>query len=623
MSASTLLFSIWPAFLDESLADTNPFIFNAHLLLGKVLAVVLFLSIFHPNLLQWTHQVDDTKGRPFLQLTWRLCKTRIMFWCIIANAAHILFAYSVRYIDTTVATIFHEASPILHMWLIYKLSQPGKQSKGSSERRSARYRKVGIVTIALWLIALIGMVLVVAGSGSADDETSRSVALSTLGVVLAAVSGVAGALNAVHLRWGADLRRKFNAWQARALEDAPHPDGHQGPPIAEQDAVELACIMTCYGIAALVMTPVSLAFGIATRGALIGDHFFVTVGAGAAIFFSGHLLARWAFMRTHDLAINAVGYATPLLALLWLSLFTSIDKITDPDLVVLGAGAILAANILLQVQPELETSKRRRIGFPSLVIGLWMCGAAVHFRDKIYRALNIDFAGFPAEQYWSLVATVTTLFALTLSFRVSRLVERIGREEALMICLLRHLEHLGHRSLPVSSLMNILSEIDIETDHEELRSQYDRARKELELMRSKCKDDQGIQNDLSTVEIELDQLVHGRRYGYEFAEYIAIWILGMLIAVLLTLVNAPNLLGFPRFVIEFSSTVFGAVIIFLVANLSDLRIQRSSKVMRVAASGTQYGSLSLPKAEVLGTERTIAVVIAIGLMVTFGVLFWP
>ena len=622
MCLSTLLFSTWPALLDNSLATTNPFVFNANLLTGKVVAVTAFLLIFFPSLLRWTDYTDGPKKRPFVSLTWELCRSRMMFWSVVANFAHMLFALSVRYIDTTVATIFHEASPILHMWLLAQLSKPRTSSSDELSREAQRYRKIGFASIALWMLALVGMAFVVAGSGSPDSETAESFTLAAFGVFLAAASGAAGALNAVHIRWGADLRRALNERQQEANSSRRSPSNN-APIVAERDAIELACIMTCYGIAAAAMAPISYGFGFATGGSITSQSSVLMIAAGILIFFSGHLLARWSFMKTEDLSINAVGYATPLLALLWLALFTEIDKINNTDLVILGAGAILAANILLQVQPELEDDHRRRIGFPALVLGLWLSGAIVHFRENIYQFLGIDDFDFPGEGYWGLLAVVSTTFALILSFRVARLKERTTREDALIVNAYRRLENLGRNGLDVARCLDLLREIDVEVDQEKLRTRYEAVRQDIRSLWQFAAPNPTMSAGLSTAEVELDLLVHGRRYGFDFAEYLAIWSLGILTTLILTVVEAPGLDGFARFVVEFSSTVFGAVIIFLIANLSDLRIQRASRVIQSSSYGGQTdGAISFPNTLARRTERIIAVFIALGLLSTLTYLFW-
>lgn len=622
MSLSTLLFSLWPALLDSSLAVSNPFIFNANLLSGKVLAVAAFLLVFHPSLFRWTSRVDGQRKRPFIALTWELCRSPLMFWSVVANFAHLLFALSVRYVDTTIATIFHEASPILHMWLLAELSRPRVHGNDEPSAETRRYSKIGFTSIALWILALIGMAFVVGGSGSADSATPESYTLASFGILLAVASGVAGALNAVHLRWGADLRRAMNEWP-RPTIPSPEQQNLDVPTIAERDSVELACIMTCYGIAAAAMMPISYAFGFATGGQSFSYSFLVTIGAGILVFFPGHLLARWSFMKTHDLSINAVGYATPLLALLWLSLFTEIDKINNADLVILGAGAILAANILLQVQPELEDDHQSRKGFPALILGLWSCGAIVHFRHDLYEMLGIEDFDFPGEGYWGLLAAVSTTFALVLSFRVARLNERTTREDTLIVSLFRRMENLGRNGFAVSRSLHLLSKIDVEVDQEKLRTQYADARLDFRRLWRTAIGNREMSAELVAAEKELDQLVYGRRYGSDFAEYLAIWSLGILTTLILTVVETPGLEGFAKFVAELGTTVFGAVIVFLIANLSDLRIQRASRVIKLSSSGGRIcGAISFPNTLAMRTERVIAVLIAVGLLSAFAALFW-
>ena len=559
MSLSTLLFSAWPALLDSSLAVTNPFVFNANLLFGKVLAVAAFLVCVHPELLRWTCSVDGRQRRPFLVLAWRLCRSRLMFWSVMANSAHLLFALSIRHVDTTIATIFHESSPILHMWLISRLSQPVAQNDDSPNEDVSRYKAIGATTVALWVMALLGMAFVVGGSGSSASGATTSITFVVFGIVLAAASGVAGALNAVHFRWGADLRRDINEWQ-REQADSSNPIRNAGPLVAERDSVELACIMTCYGIAAAAMAPVSFAAGSVTGGTFLTSHAFLMIGAGCLVFFPGHLFARWSLMKTTDLSINAVGYATPVLALFWLVLFTEIGNIGNTDLVVLGAGAVLAANILLQVQPETQDHDKRRIGFPALIIGLWACGTAVHFRTDMYRVLGIQGFEFTGESYWGLLGLVSATFALILSFRAARVSER-GR-----------------------------------TQHSETSPAVNPVRRAASLA--------------------------GNRF--DVTGQMPVWSLGIGAALILVAAEPTYLDRPARVAVELGAAVLGAIIMFLAANQSALQIQPASNITTPTSSGGRMrddGSLS-DTIRRRAAEQLITALIAVGLLTALAVLLW-
>ncbi|MDE0235386.1 MAG: hypothetical protein OXM62_10290, partial [bacterium] len=75
-------------------------------------------------------------------------------------------------------------------------------------------------------------------------------------------------------------------------------------------------------------------------------------------FVPGAALARKAVLITPDLGINALIYASPVVGLLWLGLFTDIT-VARLDLLVVGAVIVAMANVLLN-----RTSGRsyRRLG---------------------------------------------------------------------------------------------------------------------------------------------------------------------------------------------------------------------------------------------------------------------
>ena len=63
-------------------------------------------------------------------------------------------------------------------------------------------------------------------------------------------------------------------------------------------------------------------------------------------FVPGAVLARKAVLITPDLAVNALIYASPVVGLLWLGLFTDI-VVARLDLLIAGALTVAAANLLL------------------------------------------------------------------------------------------------------------------------------------------------------------------------------------------------------------------------------------------------------------------------------------
>ena len=86
---------------------------------------------------------------------------------------------------------------------------------------------------------------------------------------------------------------------------------------------------------------------------------------------------RKANMADDDISFNALGYAIPILSLLFLFFFERAD-ITRVDYLILGATAIIVANLLIDFEAEVRWS------FEALILALGGCGMVVYFRSDLF-----------------------------------------------------------------------------------------------------------------------------------------------------------------------------------------------------------------------------------------------
>ena len=322
---SVLIFSTWPAFLHNDVTGTNPFIFTGSLLLGNAVASGLLLIIWQRRLLKWRSPINRLN---LVKLVAKQIKTPIMLLAALAETSHLLFAAASQLVDTTVASVIHEASaPLLHMLVLIGLTTAGRR----------RYKRLKASSLALWLLAMVGMILVVIGASSPDPSNSQSLGLIVLGIVIALVSGLVSAGHAYQIRWGVNLRQQIAKASVAKTELAT----------AQRDKLELGCIMLSYCLSAILVMVISYGIGFGLGADITLTSFSRIFITGALILFGGHLLSKWAYMRTPDLKIGALGYLTPLLALLWLVLFTEAGATSNLSLVTVGAIILVAANILL------------------------------------------------------------------------------------------------------------------------------------------------------------------------------------------------------------------------------------------------------------------------------------
>ena len=76
-------------------------------------------------------------------------------------------------------------------------------------------------------------------------------------------------------------------------------------------------------------------------------------------------------------------YAMPVLSLLWLFFFADAE-VARFDYLVIGAAAIITANLLINFEAEI------RWGFRALLLALGTFGAVVYLRDGVFKFLGVD-----------------------------------------------------------------------------------------------------------------------------------------------------------------------------------------------------------------------------------------
>ena len=162
--------------------------------------------------------------------------------------------------------------------------------------------------------------------------------------------------------------------------------------------------------------------------------------AGLIVNTTAGLMWRKANMADDDISFNALGYAIPVLALLFLFFFQQAD-ITRVDYLVPGATAIIVANMLIHFEAEVRWS------FEALILALGGCGMVVYFRNDLFDLLGVPSWSWSGDGYFGSIALSATVFTLLLAFRVARLVTRTSDEENRTFSVLRKLDSLVRRDV--------------------------------------------------------------------------------------------------------------------------------------------------------------------------------
>ena len=110
---------------------------------------------------------------------------------------------------------------------------------------------------------------------------------------------------------------------------------------------------------------------------------FAGVSAGVFIYALGSMAWRIANLTTSNLGTNALGYASPVIALALLWVFSQ-AVVSSPGLLVIGTVAVVASNLLINFEGEI------RWGFRALLLSVGICGAFVYLHESFFAILRTD-----------------------------------------------------------------------------------------------------------------------------------------------------------------------------------------------------------------------------------------
>lgn len=327
MLGNVLIASTYPLVVDVGLSTgDDPWVFQFGALSGKLVATVLYLGLFHRELLQ-RDVASLVLRRSFGWLAWwRFAddpvesgkQRRSAFGLLASTYSHfsiVFFVLSIQFVDTAVSTIVVGAFPALFVLVM------GRQDR--SVGGGDRYRKLTVVDLAALALAFGGMGAVTWG-GAGGVTLEGSLARTLVGAGLAAAATTGGVLTAKSFRWGIDMAAETGARGGRP---------------------ESAMVLVAYGVGNLLSLPV-LAGTAALSGWRISHRgFAIAVLCGLVIMLPGNALFIRANLFTRQLSVNNLIYVQTVFSLLWLWLFTTIE-VGNPTLVLVGAVTVIAANVL-------------------------------------------------------------------------------------------------------------------------------------------------------------------------------------------------------------------------------------------------------------------------------------
>ena len=312
----------------------------------------------------------------------------------------------------------------------------------------------------------------------------------------------------------------------------------------------------------------------------------------------------------------SIQYLSPLLALLWLYWLVGIN-ITEMDLLVFGSLAIVSINMLLNADPENQGNQVRegrgtaktpastqdsatanlqlesagkiqpRHGLRALVVSLLYFGMFIYFRKDIFG--SHDF-GWEGDAYWQILALASTVFALLYAFRLARVESLISNEDYRTLDLAHRIEALPRevfdpktKSSKQQSLLRSLRALNSANKLSEYESAYLKIHEFFQGLVNRMSDDpssldRDVRREVSEIRTELDALAHGRQNAREFAEQIALWLIGGIIVALSLFVPSRGT-EVALLLTDAFAILLGSIVVFLLAHLADVGRSRADELM--------------------------------------------
>ncbi len=573
-------YALIPAVIEFIGGEKLPFFFVASWRLGVAVGCIAILAVFYVplwfNRYNWGRfkyylSTSDTKAVdwhfPIINLRIRVDELRIplvnwkipgdfidwrILLAILGNCEYGLFAWALQYIDITIATILFQSWPIFFLMLSAMLL-----------RENIRDFQNGKTLLSMFLLVSLGFIgfafIIFSQTGEIGKLGEVSISRMAIGIGLIVVAMALGNLKAFGISWGRQLGNRLSG-SITGLGSSP-----------AMFFVLVSFLISSLG-AAVVGAIVGLGRGETLDMEVLGMAFI----GGLVLNTTAGVMWRKANMTDDDIGFNALGYAIPVVAILFLVLFQLAD-VSRMDYLILGATAIVVANLLINFEAEVRWS------FEALILALGGCGTVVYFREDLLDWLGIPSWTWSGDGYFGSIAMAATVFTLLLAFRVARLVTRTSEEENRTFGILRRLDLLVRKGVLDGEARDCILVIDESNKQATLREYYLRVRGYI---RDATPVDDSDRNALNQAEADLDMLVRSKQATPVLGEIFALLVFAGITISLTMFTKPPEPDGFIRMLLDLFAMLVSSVIIFLMTYSLDLDRERDShKLERTLEEG--------------------------------------
>lgn len=655
MVVATLAFSAVPLTIGLSNSSSNPVLSNVLIIGGET---IVFIFALQSSLSKYNGEKFLTKRdkitllRAFLKCYYwgnKMGKTNTEltkeetssknihnYWnkygmiiaVMIGSVYWLIFAQAIKFIDIVIASIIVELWIVLFVIIRY-FDEKGEERKNGIKKRGFNSRSI----LVLFIFALLGVIYITL------SYTGISQTFSYWGLLLVMICLIlTGTVHERALNWAERMSPMFINW----LMEKGIVIQHTKPKVRKKEDWKNRRIKDWEKIFNLLCLTIGNIFGISLT--ILGSIFWIFQGNNLDLSFASHsiemlfekgflitntvawficisggcinAIGRWNFrgsnIETDTLDINGIYYLTPVLSLVWLLPFGLI-QIQRWDYFIIGALIILATSMLISIE-----FKTRRLGFRWLIVSLWSTGLLVYFREKWIQwpwlADDTPWEwGLEAVDYYSLIVLSATIFILILSFRTTRLIERInkeGEQYTRMKHIIKNLHGYKEAYIKDDPLVTFLNELD-QFNTKTIGKTLENFQKEIKERRT-LKHGTPQHAEISKLELEFDLLHQSKRRGRYLAENLVLYIFA-LVTIMVTIGTRPATTShWNALMIDALAFLFSSAICFMTTNLIDLRLYREQPTAELTQADARNQK----------AEQVIAIILATVISVSFVVLLY-
>ena len=340
MMLAVLSFSATPLLFTLGAAAKSPFLF------AGVVQVSIGLCVGGLIFLNRHRLLMDGSAMKCIKSRWTGGQTWLFVFSNIGSLEFVLFAAALAFVDVAVVTLLYELwvlAVMLVVWFLY-----------SDRTNGSRYHGLtgGMVCLVLMAFSSVGLVLLSHNDAPVPILAAGShfaTASNLVGVALVLAAAVCGGAQGCTLRLGTLLAENHPIESARRFVEM---------------VFAVGAVCACKLFAGILF----LVAGWLLSETISAHQLFYALLAGMFVNAVGVIAWRAANLKTTNPGLNALCYAAPLLALLWLWLFSILD-VPHPDYLTIGAMGIVTMNLLINAAPT------ARGGYRAFVAALWGFGA--------------------------------------------------------------------------------------------------------------------------------------------------------------------------------------------------------------------------------------------------------